>query len=58
MAAAGRGMLPFGITTIIGLALPVAIRLSRIKPARPIVLQPASAQIHLNRGDHAKAKAA
>ena len=39
---AGRGRLPLGITTIIGTAFFSASRLSRMKPARPIVLQPES----------------
>src|SRR5580700_10893364 len=33
---------PYGITTIIGFALPSAIRLSRIRFACPVVTQPAS----------------
>ena len=41
-ATAGRGRLPLGITTIIGFAFLAAIRLSRMNPARPIVLQPES----------------
>ena len=39
---AGVGRLPLGITTSIGTAFFAAIRLSRMKPARPIVLQPES----------------
>jgi hypothetical protein len=38
----GSRTLPFGITTIIGFAFPAASRLSRMNPARPIVLQPES----------------
>src|SRR5665213_921501 len=34
---------PYGITTIIGFALPSAMRLSRIRFACPVVTQPASA---------------
>ena len=39
---AGRGRLPLGMTTSIGLAFLSARRLSRMKPARPVVLQPES----------------
>src|SRR5579871_5351347 len=39
--AEGAGR-PYGITTIIGLALPSAMRLSRIRLACPVVIQPAS----------------
>ena len=39
---AGRGRLPLGITMSIGNAFFSASRLSRMKPARPMVLQPES----------------
>ena len=38
----GGGRLPLGMTTSIGTAFFAAIRLSRMNPARPIVVQPES----------------